>query len=169
MQMAKHIGSHHHNQRPRIWLLVLCIGATLCIGFAGGIATMSNIYGWYENLQKPSFNPPNYIFGPVWTVLYILMGISFYMILQSQKSKGRNFAIGIFAIQLFLNFWWSYLFFSFHWLGASFIEILILWICVLLMIISFYRLNKTASLIQLPYLLWISFASVLNGTIWMIN
>jgi benzodiazapine receptor len=149
--------------------LLLCIIIPLGIGAVSGIGTASSIDAWYVNIEKPSFNPPNYLFGPVWTTLYILMGISFYMILQSEKNELRTKAIAIFCIQLFLNFWWSFIFFKFQLLGFAFIEIILIWLSIAAMIIVFFEINKTAALLQIPYLLWVSFASVLNGTIWLLN
>jgi benzodiazapine receptor len=149
--------------------LLLCIIIPLAIGAFSGIATTSGIDTWYVNIEKPSFNPPNYLFGPVWTTLYILMGISFYMILQAQKNELRKKAIAVFCIQLFLNFWWSFIFFKYQLLGLAFIEIILIWLSIAAMIIIFFEINKTAALLQIPYLLWVSFASVLNGTIWLLN
>jgi tryptophan-rich sensory protein len=141
----------------------------LLIGGLAGFATSSSINGWYVTINKPSFNPPNYLFGPVWTTLYILMGVSLYLILQSDSSELRKKAITIFSIQLFLNFFWSFIFFNFQMLGLAFAEIILMWISILTMIIVFYKINKTAAFLQIPYLLWVSFASVLNGSIWYLN
>ena len=152
-----------------IFRFLLCITIPLIIGAIGGIATSTSIGSWYVTLNKPFFNPPNYLFGPVWTTLYILMGISIYLIIQSTKTTNRKKAIAIFCLQLFLNFWWSFLFFKFNLLGLAFIEIICIWLSIIAMIIVFKRINKTAAYLQIPYLLWVSFASVLNGTIWWIN
>ncbi len=141
----------------------------LLVGGIGGFATATSITTWYAEINKPSFNPPNYLFGPVWTTLYILMGISIYMILQSPKTELRKKAIVIFCIQLLLNFCWSFIFFKFQLLGLAFIEIILMWASILTMIIVFFEINKKAALIQIPYLLWVSFASVLNGSIWFLN
>ena len=149
--------------------LILCICFPLVVGGIAGYATTSSIDTWYATLNKPSFNPPNYLFGPVWTTLYILMGISFYFILQAPKTNLRQSAIIIFCIQLFLNFCWSFLFFNFHLLDYSFIEIMLLWISILTMIIVFYKIDKRAALLQIPYLLWVSFASILNGCVYVLN
>ncbi len=149
--------------------LTLCITIPLLIGAISGIATASSIDTWYVELTKPTFNPPNYLFGPVWTCLYILMGISFYMILQSPKTELRKKAIIIFYTQLFLNFCWSFLFFKFQLLGLAFIEIIFIWVSIVMMIILYFEINKTAALLQIPYLLWVSFASILNGSIWFLN
>lgn len=153
----------------KIITFVLCILLTLSIGGISGIATSSSIQDWYLYIEKPSFNPPNYLFGPVWTALYLLMGISFYLILQSPKSKQKSRAILLFFIQLTLNFMWSFLFFKYNLLGLAFIEIILIWLSILAMIISFSRINKIAAFIQLPYLFWVSFASVLNASIWYLN
>lgn len=149
--------------------LALCIIVPLLIGGISGFATATSINDWYIDINKPSFNPPNYLFGPVWTTLYILMGISFYMILQSPKTELRKKAVAIFCIQLFLNFCWSFIFFKFQLLGLAFIEIIFMLLSIITMITVFYKINKTAALLQTPYLLWVSFASVLNGSIWYLN
>lgn len=149
--------------------LSLCIILTLSIGSISGVATASGINTWFYDLNKPFFNPPSYLFGPVWTFLYILMGVSLFLILQTQKKYLLKKAVTIFTIQLVLNFLWSFIFFKFQLLGASFIEIMILWICILQMILVFYKINKMAAFMQIPYLMWVSFASVLNGAIWWLN
>ena len=149
--------------------LLFCVGGMVLIGSISGLANAGNITGWYATLHKPSFNPPNYLFGPVWTILYMLMGISLYLILQSPKTDARNTALIIFAFQMALNFSWSFLFFYFKWPGIAFIEILIMWIAIIMMILTFYRISPPAAYMQVPYLLWVSFASVLNGAIWYLN
>jgi benzodiazapine receptor len=148
--------------------LSLSILLPLIIGGISGYFTASNIESWYVTLNKPSFNPPNYLFGPVWTSLYVLMGISFFLIWNSTKA-GKNKLIGIYLFQLALNFLWSFIFFKFHALGIAAIEIIILWMSILMMIIMFYKTNKWAGLINIPYLLWVSFASVLNISIYLLN
>lgn len=149
--------------------LLACIVLCLAIGGVSGFATIDGLKSWYPNLIKPSFNPPNYLFGPVWSSLYALMGLGLYLILQSEKNENRSVALKVFFLQLTLNFSWSFLFFTFHWLGLSFIEIIAIWSCIIWMIVSFWRCNKIAALSQIPYLLWVSFASVLNGSIWFLN
>jgi tryptophan-rich sensory protein len=139
----------------------------MLVGGISGIATVSGIKDWYVHLNKPFFNPPNYLFGPVWSLLYLLMGLSLFMILQSSASKKK--AIMIFSLQLFLNFWWSFLFFKFQMLGLSMFEIMLMWLSILWMIIEFRKINKTAAYLQIPYLLWVTFASLLNASIWYLN
>ena len=149
--------------------LALCILSPLLIGGISGYASASSINIWYMGINKPFFNPPNYLFGPVWTMLYILMGISFYRILQSQDSDIKTKAVMIFCVQMFLFFCWSFLFFKFQLLGISFVEIILMWISIATMIYTFSKIDKTAAYLQIPYLLWVSFASVLNGAIWYLN
>lgn len=148
---------------------IVCLAIPLAVGSIAGIATADAIKSWYAGLAKPAFNPPGSLFGPVWTFLYILMGISLFLIWRAPRGMARTRALWVFAIQLALNFAWSFLFFSFHQIGWAFAEILLIWIAVLTMILLFARVNKTAALLQIPYILWVSFASVLNGTVWWIN
>ena len=150
-------------------LLLLCIFIVLGIGFLSGIATMESVNSWYITLIKPSFNPPNYLFGPAWTILYLLMGISIYLIIISPASKEKNKAILFFCIQLILNFCWSFIFFYFKLLGIALVEILILWIFILLMIIQFKKVKPFSSYLQWPYLIWVTFASILNASIFYLN
>jgi len=152
------------------WLtLAACIAGVLLIGFLSGIATSSGMQGWYDTIVKPSFNPPSWVFGPAWTLLYILMGIGLYLILQTPRSDARTTALIIFGIQLTLNFAWSFLFFYFHRPGIALIEIITLWVFILLMIFRFQKLSPAAAYLQIPYLLWVSFASVLNAALWYLN
>ena len=146
-----------------------CVMLTLVIGGVSGFLTKDSITGWYATLVKPSFNPPNYVFGPVWTLLYILMGISFYMILNTGAGRERTKCIAIFGGQLFLNFWWSIIFFNFHRICLAQMEMALLWLSIIWMIIAFSRQNKAAGYLQIPYLLWVSFASALNFGILCLN
>lgn len=149
--------------------LFLCILGPLVIGGISGSATATGINTWYRSLTKPFFNPPDYLFGPVWTLLYALMGVSLFLILEMPKSELRRKSILIFCIQIFLNFWWSLIFFKYQLPGLALIEIVLIWISILLMILTFKKLNKTAAYLQIPYLLWVSFATVLTMSIWHLN
>lgn len=153
----------------KILTLLLCILLTLTIGGISGIATANGVNDWYPGLNKPFFNPPNAIFGPVWTMLYFLMGISLFLVLQSDQHVAKKKALLVFFLQLILNFCWSFLFFRFHLIGWAFLEILCIWLSIVVMIRFFYSISKTAALLQIPYLLWVSFASVLNAAIWWLN
>jgi tryptophan-rich sensory protein len=140
----------------------------LIVGGLSGYFTASNIATWYVTLNKPFFNPPNYLFGPVWTVLYLMMGISLGMIINAKHSN-KNKSLIIFSIQLVLNFFWSVIFFSLQSPGWAAIEIITLWLSIIYMIRNFYKINKWAGLLQIPYLLWVTFASVLNISIYVLN
>ena len=149
--------------------LFISIMIPLVIGFTSGFFTASGVNEWYTTLNRPSFNPPNWLFGPVWTTLYILMGISLYLVWKQPASDARNAAIWIFALQLTLNFFWSIIFFYWHQIGIALIEIIVLWVLILLMIYRFYHINPTAAWLNIPYLLWVSFATVLNAAYWKLN
>jgi tryptophan-rich sensory protein len=152
-----------------IGTLIICLIIPLAIGGISGFATATSITDWYVTLNKPSFNPPNYLFAPVWTCLYSLMGISLFLVWKSPKGRDRNNALLIFALQITLNFAWSFLFFKFNLLGVALVEIVLLWTSILMMIIFFSRVSKLAAFIQVPYLLWVSFATILNTAIWILN
>ena len=149
--------------------LFVCILLTLAVGGLGGVATADGVAGWYETLNKPSFNPPNWIFGPVWTLLYLIMGISLWRIWEQPVSIHRNRAVRIFFIQLTLNFSWSFIFFGMGEIALAFAEICLLWICIAIMIRRFYAVDRTAAFLNIPYLLWVTFASVLNAAYMSLN
>lgn len=153
----------------RISKLVISVIICITIGFLGSVFTSPAIDNWYSDLNKPFFNPPNWLFSPVWTVLFIMMGVSLFFIIDSQESEKRSLAISIFSIQLFLNFLWTVLFFVFHLPIIAFVEGIILWLAILFSIISTCRVSKIAGYLLLPYIIWISFAVVLNLSIVMMN
>ena len=149
--------------------LVISIMITVGLGSLGGIFTVAEIPNWYAGLNKPFFNPPNWLFGPVWTLLYLLMGISFYLIWKLSSSEERTRAIWLFSIQFVLNFFWSIIFFKYHLLGWAFVEIMAMWVFILLTILQFKQLSNWAAYLLMPYLLWVSFATILNASIWWLN
>lgn len=150
--------------------LAIAIIVSQLAGVIGSVFTVSSIPTWYATLQKPSFNPPNWIFAPVWTLLFLLMGISLYLIWsRGFKNKETKIALFIFGSQLILNILWSIIFFGLHNPFWAFIEISILWLAILLTTISFYKISKTAAYLLLPYILWVSLAAVLNFSILIIN
>lgn len=140
----------------------------LAVGALGGIAT-SNGMPAYEQIAKPALTPPSIVFPIVWTILYTLMGISAAIIWKEDKSEQRRVALTIYALQLALNFLWSFLFFSLQAYFLSFLCLLLLWVLIITMIWSFSRVNRTAALLQIPYLLWVTFAGYLNLAIWLLN
>ena len=139
----------------------------------GGIATFfttSGVNGWYAMANKPSFNPPNWLFAPVWTALYIMMGISLFLVWKSEGDKAiKQTAFILFAVQLLLNFLWSFIFFYAKQPGWAFVDIIAMWIAILLTIIWFTKISTTASWLLVPYIFWVTFASLLNFYIWRHN
>lgn len=142
----------------------------LCVtlGLLSGLSTVNEINTWYATIQKPSWNPPNWIFGPVWTSLYILMGIAAGMIWHTKDEK-RIQALMLFVLQFMLNLGWSYIFFERHAIGWAFAEIIVLLTLIIITTISFYKIKPLAAGLMIPYILWVSFATCLNGTIWLLN
>lgn len=149
--------------------LISAVSVTVVLGAVGGLVTAPEIPTWYAGLTKPSFNPPNWLFGPVWTTLYILMGISYYLVWKQPPSPERNRALSVFIIQFVLNFCWSFIFFGMHATGWALAEMILLWITILITIFSFARFSKTAAWLLVPYISWVSFAMLLNGAIWKLN
>lgn len=150
--------------------LILALSIILCLsaGFIGSFFTVTSIDSWYSLLNKPFFNPPNWLFGPVWTTLYLMMGISLYFIIIN-KSKNKKKAYYLFGIQLILNSLWSILFFGFQSPLFAFIEIVILWAAIYYTIRLFHKISKPASYLLMPYLAWVSFAAILNFAIFLLN
>lgn len=149
--------------------LFLSILLPLSIGAITGIFTARSIPTWYSTLNQPSFNPPNWVFGPVWTLLYIVLGTSFFLIWKAPQSRARSVAIIAFSAQMVLNFGWSFLFFYFNRIDLALAEIVLLWISILLMMVQFYRINPLSTYLNIPYLLWVTFASALNLAYYILN
>lgn len=136
----------------------------------GSVFTMPSIEGWYANLEKPQLAPPNWVFGPAWTALFLLMGIALFIVWQKGLNKKNvKAAFSIFIGQLALNVLWSIIFFGLHSPGFAFVEIVFLWFAILATIIAFAKVSKPAAWLLVPYILWVSFASYLNFMIWMLN
>lgn len=155
-----------------IEFLKLIISILIChsAGFIGTVFTSSAIPTWYDSLKKPPFSPPNWIFGPVWTILYTLMGISAYLVWRQGINDSQiKTALIIFGVQLFLNALWSPIFFGFKAMFAALIVIIIMWIAILLTILTFFKISTVAAVLLIPYILWVSFATILNFSLWMLN
>lgn len=156
--------------KPIYWpALIVSILIAQSAGIIGSIFTTDAIPTWYATLTKPPWNPPSWLFGPVWITLYTLIGLAAYLIWQTKKSTQRTTALRLYAVHLVLNTLWSILFFGLQNPLIAFIEIIFLWILILLVILKFYSLRPLAGIILLPYLAWVSFASLLNATIWLLN
>ncbi|NGY38674.1 tryptophan-rich sensory protein [Flavobacterium sp. XN-5] len=155
----------------KITKILSVVVTCLVIGYFSGIVTQSAITDWYPTLIKPSFNPPNWIFAPVWSMLYVMMGVAAGLVwdrMDSNKEVVKK-ALIIFAIQLALNALWSYLFFGLHNPMLAGLEIIILWLVIYETYLQFSKINKIAAYLLIPYLAWVSFAMVLNGSIWWLN
>ena len=148
---------------------IICILIPEIVGGISGFLTFNGIKSWYSTLHKPVFNPPNFLFGPVWTLLYLLMGVSLYMIWNQPAGQKRTRALLIFGVQLFLNFWWSIIFFNLKSPGIAMFEIVFLLISIIWMILAMKQVKPAAAWLQVPYLLWVAFASTLNAAIWILN
>ena len=150
-------------------LTVAIIGSELA-GIVGSVFTAPSITTWYTTLTKPSFNPPSWVFGPVWTTLFALMGIAAFLVWKKGfEHKNVRIALWVFISQLILNTLWSIIFFGLHSPGAAFIEIIFLWLSIVTMIALFYKISKAAAYLIIPYILWVSFAAFLNYSIWILN
>lgn len=149
--------------------LIASLALPLALGSIAGFFTSSSVNSWYLTLNQPSFNPPSWVFGPVWTALYLLMGYSFFLIWTLKPSRQRRKAIVLYLVQLTFNFVWSIIFFHYKSIGIALADIIVLWILILLTINAFYKLKTTAAFINIPYLLWVTFAAVLNLAYWFLN
>ncbi len=150
--------------------LIISIAIPVVAGSLSGFFTVTGDGSWYQTIQKPSWNPPGWVFGPVWTSLYVMMGISLYLVWKSNAEQSlKKKAIIIFAIQLALNFFWSYIFFTLQSPGWAMVEIITMWLFILLTIFAFAKISKVAAWLLVPYISWVSFASILTYTIWQMN
>lgn len=150
--------------------LIIAILVSEAAGGIGSLFTASSVGGWYADLAKPALNPPGWVFGPVWTTLYALMGVAAFLVWKNGWGwKKVRVALGVFGIQLVLNAAWSIVFFGLHSPGWALVNIIVLWLAIVWTIAVFYRISKPGAYLLLPYLLWVSFASYLNYSIWMLN
>jgi benzodiazapine receptor len=150
--------------------LIISIAIPLSVGGLGGYFTSSSVKDWYTALQKPFFNPPAWLFGPVWTTLYVVMGISFFIVWKKNVfTLIKKKALTFYFLQLALNLLWSFIFFYKKQPGWAFAEIIILLISIATTTIYFFRISKTAGWLMVPYIAWVCFATILNYSIWMLN
>jgi len=150
--------------------IIVAIVACELAGIIGSVFTMPAIPGWYAGIAKPSFNPPNWIFGPVWTLLYALMGLAAYLVYEKGfKRPEVKKALTVFAAQLLLNTLWSIVFFGAHMILGAAVVIVLLWALILATILLFYRISKAAAYLLVPYIFWVTFATVLNISLYVLN
>jgi tryptophan-rich sensory protein len=149
--------------------LIFSILLAQLAGIVGSVFTAPNIKNWYVFLTKPFFSPPNWLFAPVWIILYILMGISAFLVWEKRKEAKVNSALLFYFIQLIFNATWSVVFFGFRSLFGGLVIIVALWFLILITLIKFWRIEKPAGYLLVPYLLWATFATILNLTVWQLN
>ncbi|MFO0824337.1 MAG: TspO/MBR family protein [Gemmataceae bacterium] len=145
--------------------LLICLGTEV----AGGLLTATSVRDWYQTLNKPDWTPPSWLFAPVWTLLYLLMAVSAWLIWKRAGIRSARWELSLFLVQLVLNLGWSALFFTLQQPGLAFVEIVLLWIAIAATIVSFRRISGPSAALLLPYLIWVTFATTLNGTIWWLN
>ncbi len=150
--------------------LIVSIVLTQLAGGIGSLFTTPSIEGWYADLVRPELNPPAWVFGPVWTTLFVLMGVALFLVWEKgSQRKDVRVAFIVFALQLVLNTLWSIIFFGLHSPGWAFVEIICLWLAIMATIFAFAKVSKTAAWLLAPYILWVSFASYLNYMIYVLN
>ncbi len=155
--------------RTEFPLLIFSILLPQLVGTVGALFTFPSIASWYMLLEKPSFTPPDWLFGPVWSTLYVLMGISLFLVVRHAIKGSSIRAVQLFFLQLFLNLLWSIVFFGSHSIGGGLVVIITMWFLIVLTILKFAKISQTASLLLLPYLAWVTFATYLNFAIFMLN
>ena len=149
----------------------LAISIVICFGAAwvGSLLTTPSIAGWYAALRKPPWTPPNWLFGPVWSALYLSMAIAAWLVWRKLEVPGAKLALLLFAVQLALNVSWSAIFFAVHRPDFAFAEIILLWLAILATLVVFWPMSRAAAWLMAPYLLWVAFAAALNHAIWRLN
>lgn len=150
-------------------VLGLFVVACLAVAGLGGVFTSSSVRDWYPVLQKPSWNPPSWLFGPVWTTLYIMMAVAAWLVWRRRGSVHVKSALRLFVFQLILNALWSPLFFGLRSPLAGLLDIVPLWVAILATLLSFWKISPVAGVLLVPYWLWVSFATALNFAIWKLN
>jgi tryptophan-rich sensory protein len=156
--------------RPARYLALLgFLAAAFIAGGIGSAATFENVRSWYPSLQKPSWTPPNWLFGPVWTCLYVAMSVAAWRVWRRSEGSAARTELTLYAAQITLNLFWSIVFFGLRNPALGLIDIVLLWSLLLTMQIRFFRADRIAALLWLPYLLWVSFATALNASIWWLN
>jgi benzodiazapine receptor len=149
--------------------LVISIVVPLAVGFGSSLFMGSSIVTWYAALNKPWFTPPNVLFAPVWTVLYILMGVALFLVWRSPRNRTRDIGIALFAVQLIVNALWTIAFFGQQNILYGLLIIVPLWILVAATIYQFYKVDKRASYLLVPYIIWLSIATALNASVYVLN
>jgi len=149
---------------------LISVTLPLLVGGLSGFTTARGVQEWYPSLAKPPFNPPSWVFGPVWTLLYIIMGVAAYLVWQKGwENEIVRVALALYLVQLILNGLWSILFFGMQSPSLAFAEIILLWLAIAATVVWFWRVSPAAGILLLPYEAWVSFAALLNGSLWILN
>ena len=148
------------------------VALIISLALVAALAAFGGRFGpgaWYQQLAKPAWTPPNWLFGPVWTALYIMMAVAAWLVWKSDAGGAMRAALAVYAVQLVLNALWSLAFFGLHRIGLALIDIIALWVFILATVLFFRRVSVTAAVLMLPYLAWVAFAAVLNLSLWRLN
>ena len=170
--MARNEMAEIANERGRrgdIAGLAVFLALCFAVSALGGLATASTVGTWYQGLEKPFFNPPNWIFAPVWTVLYVLMAIAGWRVWRVSNGEARETALSMFALQLALNLIWSFLFFGLQRIDLALVDIILLLLAIAAMIALFFPIDRLAARLLVPYFVWVAFAAALNASLWLLN
>ena len=149
--------------------LAVFLALCLAVSAIGGAVTATSVGGWYQALHKPSFNPPDWIFAPVWTALYLMMAVAGWLVWRGHGLRGARTAMTLFGAQLALNLGWSILFFGFRSIGAALVEVVILLLAILATTAAFWRRDRLAGMLFVPYAAWVAYATLLNAALWRLN
>jgi translocator protein len=153
----------------KTYKLIISLLIPQAAGGIGSFFTVGSVKDWYPTLEKPALNPPSWVFGPVWTALFLLMGYALYLVWTDKSGKSKRLAFWAFGIQMVLNAFWSIIFFGLHSPGGALLEMIFLWLAILATIIVFAKISRPAAWLLVPYILWVSFAGYLNYLIWTLN
>jgi translocator protein len=160
------------NDRPlksQLIALAVFLGLVAVVSGLGSLFTMSGMDGWYESLDQPDWDPPDWVFGPIWSVLYLGIGVSAWLVWRARGISGARVPLAVWGVQLALNLLWTLIFFGLEQPGFATIEIAILWLAIVATIAAFWPISKVAAMILVPYLAWVSFAAALTFSIWRLN
>jgi tryptophan-rich sensory protein len=166
--MSEPTKDHPRTSRDLLGLFVFII-LCLAVSGIGGAVTATSVGTWYQTLEKPLFNPPDWLFAPVWTALYILMGIAAWRVWRLRSFEATYKALAVFAVQLSLNLAWSFLFFGLQRIDLALVEIVILLVAIITNTIMFWRVERLAGLLFVPYTAWVTYATILNASLWLLN
>jgi tryptophan-rich sensory protein len=169
MSEATAAGLRPRSRRDDLIGLAGFLAACFAVAGAAGAVTADSVATWYQTLNKPAFTPPDGVFAPVWTVLYAAMAVAGWRVWRKAGFAGGRNALTLFAIQLLLNGAWSFLFFGAHEIGIALVDIVVLWLVIAATTVAFWRIDRIAGLLFLPYLLWVGYAAALNAGIWLLN